>query len=446
MACQSGRFAEPTMRQAAQKWRKKMGGLQAPVRRDCLLRELREMSGNLVTLEPQVRSLHGTQRVQRALAVDAGKRRLVNWRFLGVPVCFQAYRRLSGVNPWRILQDLRRGAQCYTHAGFQRPSVIEDEMHGAIWTVVRHFAQSSPLAPGTDGHLRDPDEILMPFHEKIYLFRVLQLWYSQWSAQSSESSGSSGSPGSSGSGSPPRPTGFKPLFIKEPKYRTFLKVLRRPEFGKVRFHRVVSMARCPRCCFLRWRCMSSPPESRGLWQRLAAAHQCLQLAQKRAYAADRAVASSDYPRSEIYMAMDGGSGSEFVLPHMAAHDVELPSKALASFHSLPMKVLNGLVHGDTRAHVILSPGAVVAGANHICEGIAILMNTAFMEHGNLPRRASVQLDNASTNHNMLVLVFMGLYVPVVNSMLRGGAALRACTSHGNVARRRAHARARRQSV
>ena len=72
--------------------------------------------------------------------------------------------------------------------------------------------------------------------------------------------------------------------------------------------------------------MSSPPEQREQWQRLAAAHQYLQLAQKRVYAADRAVASSDYPRSELYMAMDCGSGSEFVLPHLAAHDIELPSK------------------------------------------------------------------------------------------------------------------------
>ena len=74
-----------------------------------------------------------------------------------------------------------------------------------------------------------------------------------------------------------------------------------------------------------------------------------------------------------------------------------------------MKVMNGLVHGDTRSHAILSPGTIFAGASHTCESIAVLMNTAYAEHGNLPLRASVQLDNAATNHNMLVLVFMGLY-------------------------------------
>ena len=98
------------------------------------------------------------------------------------------------------------------------------------------------------------------------------------------------------------------------------------------------------------------------------------------------IAATSYLKSEIYMAVDGASASEFVLPYMAAHDVELPSKALSGFHTLPMKVLNGLVHGDTRSHVILSPGALVTGANHICEGTATIMNTAFAEHGNLPRR------------------------------------------------------------
>jgi hypothetical protein len=60
----------------------------------------------------------------------------------------------------------------------------------------------------------------------------------------------------------------------------------------------------------------------------------------------------------------------------------------------------------------MSPGTIFAGASHTCESIAVLMNTAYAENGDLPMRASVQLDNAATNHNMLVLVFMGLYVGV----------------------------------
>ncbi len=75
-----------------------------------------------------------------------------------------------------------------------------------------------------------------------------------------------------------------------------------------------------------------------------------------------------------------------------------------------MKVLNGLVHGDTRGHVILSPGVIGATANHTCESIGIMVNTAFKEHGCLPSLLSVQFDGATTNKCSLVLAYMGLYV------------------------------------
>ena len=73
-------------------------------------------------------------------------------------------------------------------------------------------------------------------------------------------------------------------------------------------------------------------------------------------------------------------------------------------------IRTGLVHGDLRSHVILSPPCIVAGANHVCECIALAINVAYEDHGDLPRKASVQLDNASTNHNMLVFGFVSLYV------------------------------------
>ena len=58
---------------------------------------------------------------------------------------------------------------------------------------------------------------------------------------------------------------------------------------------------------------------------------------------------------------------------------------------------------------MLSPGSVVAGGNHTCESIMVLVNTCFLDHGTLPKEATVQLDNASTNKCMLVLAFMGVY-------------------------------------
>ncbi len=115
------------------------------------------------------------------------------------------------------------------------------------------------------------------------------------------------------------------------------------------------------------------------------------------------------------MALDGGSGFDYLLPHFSPNDAELPSKAAKGIHTLPMKVMNGLVHGDSRSHAILSPGSIVAGANHLCECIATLINTAFRDHGDIPHAISVQLDNASVNHNSLTLGFMGLYVPAVNN-------------------------------
>ena len=209
------------------------------------------------------------------------------------------------------------------------------------------------------------------------------------------------------------------------------------------------------------------------------------LRQLQVYAADRAKAAFDFPASELYLAFDGGSGFEFWLPHISPHSSELPNKAIDKAHTSPLKVMNGhtcgsgcifsvassqresaanphtcsgLVHGDMRSHVILSPPCIVAGANHTCESILIAINTAYEEHGDLPRRAgrkmflgmpglqthgpsrghsscspgrirpnrshipapeqcfwsprkaSVQLDNASTNHNMLVFGFCSLYV------------------------------------
>ena len=155
--------------------------------------------------------------------------------------------------------------------------------------------------------------------------------------------------------------------------------------------------------------MTAPESTRAHWQSLFAEHQFLQRAQKREYANDRVRAAAN-PRQEAYLAMDGGSGFDFVLPHLSAASAELPSKALAASHTVPMKVMNGLVHGDSRSHVILSPGVIKGNASYVCECQAILVNAIFKEHGDVPPLMTVQLDNAPTNHNILVLVFNALYV------------------------------------
>ena len=119
--------------------------------------------------------------------------------------------------------------------------------------------------------------------------------------------------------------------------------------------------------------------------------------------------------------MDCGSGHEFVLLHLSASSSEGPSKAIDGFATVPMKVFNGPIHGDTRSHVILSPGVVGATASHTCECIGVMVNTAYHEHRDLPSVLSVQLDGASTNKCGLVLAYLGLFV------LEGGLPASSCS-------------------
>jgi len=59
----------------------------------------------------------------------------------------------------------------------------------------------------------------------------------------------------------------------------------------------------------------------------------------------------------------------------------------------------------------LQPRACLSeGANHTCESLLILINQHFIEHGDLPPNFTVQLDNASSNKNSLVLGFLAIYV------------------------------------
>ena len=392
--CQSSSFRTPELAPKVWEWRASWQQLSQAARRNAVLDHLRTTG----------RTAHASE-----VSVVSGvpeKSTMDRWFFLGRPLCSRAYRRITGTHPWRAVKDWRAGMQVYVRPGCDRPSHVKDQMHGAIWAVVRHFADSSPLAGAA------PDDVIMPFSQKVQLFRLIQLWHTKRLLTAAVASAAVASPGS--------PAPPSRLFSRPPSYETFRKVLRRPEFAKVKFHRVVPMGRCPKCCLLRWRCMSAPPAERPKWQALAAAHHWLQLAQKRQYAADRAVAAASWPpppgstaspeSMELYMALDGGSGAEFVLPHMAAHDVELPSKAMGSAHTVPMKVMNCLAHGDTRSHVILCPGTILAGASLTCESIAVVMNTAFHDHGDLPMTATVQMDNASCNHNMLVVAFMAQHV------------------------------------
>lgn len=59
------------------------------------------------------------------------------------------------------------------------------------------------------------------------------------------------------------------------------------------------------------------------------------------YTADRSRAALDFPKTELYLAFDGGSGYDFWLPHLSSHDIEGPNKVIDKHHTSPMKVMNG---------------------------------------------------------------------------------------------------------
>ena len=108
--------------------------------------------------------------------------------------------------------------------------------------------------------------------------------------------------------------------------------------------------------------------------------------------------------------MDCGSGHEFVLPHISAADREGPNKLLDNVSTVPMKICNGIVHGDRRSHVILSPGVIGATGNHTIECLMIIINVVLEEHGVMPHEFTMQCDGASTNKCILVFTFLALYV------------------------------------
>jgi hypothetical protein len=323
---------------------------------------------------------------------------------MGYSMCRRSWRRLLGVNPCLALKQWKAGNTCYTTGRIERQSEVMDAIHGSLIIIIKHFEKSNPYSHlhGKDLH---SDEVLLPFTDKRTLFLLLKRWYDMRVGTSGGEPVPTGAPGALRA-----LRDLKFPLVRAPRYKTFIKVLRRSEFARVKFHRFVNMERCPKCCLYRYKLMTCHGAERSQWERLTADHQFLQIAQKRRYAEDRAIAASDFPKSELYMALDGGSGYDFVFPHLSPNDAELPSKAVKGIHTLPMKVMNCLLHGDTRSHVILSPGSIVAGANHLCESVMVMVNSAYGDHGAIPPTITVQLDNASVNHNILTLGFMSLYV------------------------------------
>ena len=116
----------------------------------------------------------------------------------------------------------------------------------------------------------------------------------------------------------------RPLpFSKPPHVSTWKKVMREKEMTeRVVFHRMVDIGRCSLCTYIQWKCSTVPPCLRPVWQNAMAKHQWIQMSQKRCYAKDRAVAATDYPLTEIYLA--------FLTEKLISQSENLPGRVRAS--------------------------------------------------------------------------------------------------------------------
>ena len=251
-------FASPEARQAVAAWRRGWASLPQKERRGTLC-------------EFFTRHLHG---VGGGVAGVAGID-VVRYTFLKVPVCLAAWHVLTGIGASTRADARQRaglGEVEWQPKLRPRASPVLDGVHGALWALIMNMRERMPLAR------TDLDGILMPLSKKKQLYHMLLAWYEARAAD------------------PTRP----PLLVRRPSVKSFWHVLRRSEFKHVRFHRVVEMGRCPKCCFYNWKVLSVGAAHREMWSKLAAKHQWLQLAQKRVYAMDRAKAAFGYPEGELY--------------------------------------------------------------------------------------------------------------------------------------------------
>ena len=394
---------QPDFIQKVCEWRRSWKMTPRFMRRAALLQHLQRMRtvARSMKSQPSMLSDPGESHVctwggRHTLVLPHDNTRLVH-SFLGHDFCQRAFAALTGVNAHltqKIMKEGKLEVPKDTRPRRTRPR--RDQMVAGIWIVAADLHSQSPFAK--DAKSANEHEFHMPFHHKVCLWRlVLRLW------KDAQVDGSTPSLQS-------LPSVQSQPFLSEPKYSLFRSVIVSPEFKSIVFHRVVDIGRCPKCEYFKWKMASVAVSLRGVWQDAFAKHHLLQIQQKRCYAADRARAAQDFPRTELYLGMDCGSGNEFVLPHLSAADREGPNKAIDGFATVPLKVCNGLIHGDRRSHVILSPGVVGATANHTCECLLIMINGCFIAHKVLPRILSLQFDGASTNKCMLVLAFMALYV------------------------------------
>ena len=253
----------------------------------------------------------------------AGRRPHNCLTLVGKELCQMGFVACTGISRCFFNKARRHADQGLVSWNASSPNRIPEranQMRDAIWIIVADLHEQSPYAKSvkiqsspselSSQSMQSPRLWHLPFHQKVCLWRLVKALHAK-----------------------------NPIFTHQPKYWEFRRIITSPEFKTVIFHRVVDIGRCPKCEFFKWKCASVMPALREVWQDALSTHFLLQVAQTKLYAADRAIAASTFPHSELYLACDCGSGHEFVLPHLSAADREGPSKAIDGFRTVPMKVM-----------------------------------------------------------------------------------------------------------
>ena len=201
------------------------------------------------------------------------------YTFLGGTYCKTAFEVLAGVNVSRSRKLMNQGAQTIVEKRNVKRTV-GDQMSSAIWLMANELNEESPYARD-----RDKTVLHLPFHQKVCLWRLILKAHEQ--RQQSAIA--------------------VPLFSRMPTYSQFKATIALEEFSKLSFHRLVDIGRCSKCEFFKWKCASVAPFLRPIYQDALATHHLLSIQQKRCYERDRAHAASDFPNSELYVALKSKS-------------------------------------------------------------------------------------------------------------------------------------------
>ena len=197
------------------------------------------------------------------------------YSFLNRKMCRRAFERLTGTSLYRAFKQLRLGHAEAPPKTSARVARRLDQMKAAIWVVLEHLSYDSPYGSrATQPENFDKRELILrvPFHHKVCLWRLIDL-------------------ASKSVPNIPLPSGSS--------YSCFRRAMLCPEFRLVRFHRIVDIGRCPKCCYLQYTIAAVPRGLKSVWQTAFSKHHMLQLKQKQQYAKDRAIAAVDYPNTEM---------------------------------------------------------------------------------------------------------------------------------------------------